>query len=300
MDEPRPPPAWTQFAARGVGFWILAGCLLKAFLGTPADLPEIVRRAPLPLGTTFALALGIEAFIGLATLLRPGRAWPLAELLLIAFSVVLVTQITAGAHSCGCFGPTIPVPPWLMLALDLVFTVLLFISCPWRLARGGRTDWIVAGAAIVFAVALPLAANREAAPGGAGTPTGLRRWTELDVAKWTGKKIRETDLAKWTDLTDARDGVWLIYRDSCEVCAECLVRMAAIEVGEREVTLVRLGEKPDKGLHRAVHVLPEGVFVHRIDLPDTVDWVVTAPARMIVEDGVVKSAAAGLEADDCK
>lgn len=299
-DAPPRPPVWARFAARGVGVWILAGCLAKAVLGTPADLPVVVRRVPLPLGTTFALALAIEAFVGLSTALRPGRAWPLAALLLVAFSVVLGTQVAAGATSCGCFGSTVLVPPWLMLAFDLIFTALLVVARPWRLALGGRGDLVAGLAALAFAVALPLVANREATAGDA-SEHGLRRWATLDVESWSGRNIRATDLTAWADLSDARDGVWLLYRESCEACAECLKRMAVFEHGEREVTLVRLAERPTQsGLPRAVHVLPKGPFVHRIDLPDTVDWVVTAPARMVVRDGVVRSAKAPVKPRECR
>ena len=302
MDAPPRPPAWTGIAARAAGAWILFGCLMKAFLGTPADLPEIVRRVPLPIGTTFVLVLGIEAFVGLTMMLRPGRAWPLEGLILIAFATVLVTQVAAGVHSCGCFGATIPVPPWLMLVLDLVFLAAMFAARPWRLPRGGRPDVVVGLLALVVAVALPLSVDREAAPGGAtdGGGNGLRRWASLDVPSWTGKKIRETSLSKWADLTDARDGLWLVYRESCEICAECLEWMAGIEMGEREITLVRLGERGEAGAKHVVHTMPTGPFVHRIDLPDTVDWVVTAPVRVIVVDGVVTEAKEGIPADACR
>ena len=187
-----------------------------------------------------------------------------------------------------------------MLALDLTFLALLAVARPWRLERGGRGDLVAVLAALALAFALPLVANREATAGAAGGH-GLRRWATLDVESWSGVKIAETDLADWADLTDAHDGVWLLYRESCEECAECLERMAFSERGEREVTLVRLGERPAQdGPKRVVHVLPKGSFVHRVDLPDTVDWVVTAPARLIVEDGVVKSAKAPVKPRECR
>lgn len=297
MDAVARPPLWTALGARVAGLWILGGCLLKALLGTPADLPHVLRAAPLPLGTTFALALGLEAFVGLATVLRPGRAWPLAALLLLAFAGVLATQVAAGAASCGCFGATITVPPWAMLVVDVGLLALLVASRPWRLAKGGRADLVVAAVALAVAVALPVALDREGKPGAASGV--LRPWVAPDVATWVGLKVTETDLGAWTDLSSARDGVWILYRDSCEVCAACLANMAAMDHGARELTLVRLAEKATSADARHVHVVPQGGFVHHVRMPDHVDWSIGTPVRLDVEGGVVKAAREGIAPEDC-
>lgn len=297
---PARAPLRAELAARAVGLWILVGCALKALVGTPGDLPAIFRELPLPLGTTFGLVLGVEALVGSAMLLRPGRAWPLAAAMLLVFAAVLGTQVAAGAASCGCFGSTIKVPPWAMLAADLTFLALLLASRPWRLAHGGRPDLLVAAVALCAGIALPLLVDREAV---AGEPTragrGLRKWASLEVESWKGKKVTEIDLAKWIDLSAAHDGLWFFYRDSCDVCALCLQNVAMRERGEREITLVRIAETGEAAKHRAVHVLPTGPFVHRLELPATVDWAVTAPMRVAVEGGVVVSATQGIAPEDC-
>lgn len=295
-------PLSVAVASRAVGLWILVGCALKAFVGTPGDLPAILRSLPLPLpiGTTFALVLGIEAFVGIAMLLRPGRAWPLATLVLLVFIAVLTTQVVAGAKSCGCFGSKIQVPPWAMLAIDLTMLALLFVSRPWRLAHGGRGDLVAVVLALAAAIALPTLVDREAVAGApASAVAGLRKWASLDVTTWKGKKVTDLDLAKWVDLSTAHDGVWYLYRDSCQICALCLQNVAVNERGEREVTLIRIGETGEAAAHQEVHMLPTGPFVHRIELPSTVDWSVTAPTRVVVEGGVVTSAKQGIDPDDC-
>lgn len=295
-----PAPLWTSVAARVVGAWILAGCLLKALLGTPGDLPPLVQKAPLPLGVVFALVLGIEAFVAVGLLLRPGRFWPLGLLLLLAFGAVLASQVAAGATSCGCFGGTIDVPPWVMLAADALFLVLLLAARPWRLARGGRVDLLVAALALAAGVALPWLTDREAKPGQTGPRLGPA-WVRLDVRSWVGKPIRETELARWADLSAGMDGVWLLYRDSCEVCARCLENLTMSEQrGAQELTLVRLREPGDATHAPAVHVVPEGPWVHRIDLPDHIEWTLQAPGRLVVQDGIVRSAEEGVEADTCR
>jgi len=297
MDAVVRPPLWTALAARVAGLWILAGCLLKALLGTPADLPPLVRHLPFPLGTTFAVVLGIEAFVGLGTLLRPGRCWPLAALLLLAFAGVLTTQVAAGAATCGCFGATIAVPPWAMLAIDLALLTMLLAARPWRLARGGRADLLVGLLALAVGAALPIVLDRRATPGEG--PGALRPYVVPDVPSWVGRPVKDTDLGAWADLTGARDGIWIVYRDSCEVCAGCLAFMAGMDMGAREITLVRLGEKATSDGARHVHQVPRGGFVHHVRMPDHVDWSVSTPVRLDVEGGVVRAAREGIGAEDC-
>ncbi|MBL9086871.1 MAG: hypothetical protein JNM10_06980 [Planctomycetia bacterium] len=298
MDAEARPPLSAALAARVAGLWIVAGCLLKALLGTPADLPPLVRSLPLPLATTFALVLGVEAFVGLGTLLRPGRFWPLAALLLLAFAGVLVSQVTAGAASCGCFGATITVPPWVMLAVDLAMLALLLGARPWRLARGGRLDVLVGLLALAVGAALPIVLNREARPGDPGGGV-LPKYIVPDVPSWVGRHVQDTDVGVWGKLENPRDGLWILYRDSCEVCAVCLQIIATQDRGEREITLVRIPEKATSATSRHVHVLPQGGFVHHVRLPDGVDWSVSTPVRLDVEGGIVKSAREGIPSDDC-
>jgi len=297
---PAKPRLWAECLARVAGLWILLGCAAKALVGTPGDLPKVLLDLPVAVGTTFGLVLAVEAFVGLGTLVRPGRAWPLAALLLLAFAGVLTTQIAAGATSCGCFGATIEVPPAVMLAADLTALTLLFVARPWRLARGGVADLAVFAVALCVGVATPLLLDREARPGATGgATTGVRKWAHLDLASWEGKKLADLDLAKWVDLAGAQDGLWFFYRDSCAVCAACLQRVAILELGAREITLVRIPERSDGAGHREVHALPTGAFVHALDLPTTVDWSLEAPTKVVVEGGVVKSARPNVAPEDC-
>ncbi len=298
MDAEARPSLSAALAARVAGLWIVAGCLLKALLGTPADLPSLVRPPPFPLAMTFAVVLGIEAFVGLGTLLRPGRFWPLAALLLLAFAGVLVSQVTAGAASCGCFGATITVPPWVMLAVDLGMLAVLLWARPWRLARGGRLDVLVGVLALAVGAALPIVLNREARPCDADGGV-LPKYIVPDFPAWVGRRVRDTDVGVWGKLEAPRDGLWILYRDSCEVCAECLQILATQERGERELTLVRLPEKATSAATRHVHTLPQGGFVHHVRLPEGVDWSVSTPVRLDVEGGIVKAAREGIPSDDC-
>src|SRR5437867_4076106 len=100
--------ARASFAAivvRLAGAWVLAGAVAKLFLGTPKDLPEIVRKlTPLGLDPTFHIVIGIELAVVCLGWTKPRLAWPVVLALFGFFEFVLVSQLLAGASSCGCFG----------------------------------------------------------------------------------------------------------------------------------------------------------------------------------------------------
>jgi hypothetical protein len=256
------------------------------------------------LGLLFKVVVGAELLVGAFALLRPRRGWPLVALLLLIFGGVLVSQVTAGAASCGCFGATIKIPPAAMLAVDASMLALLLAARPWGLARGGsRADAVAAVAALALAIAAPIAIDREGGAPAAGAATGrpaLRPWVALEVGSWVGKPLAETTLARHANLEGLPDGLWLVYRDSCEVCADCLRTMSVVEQGARELVLVRLREPADPAHPPKVHDLPKGPFVWGVELPDSTDWVVTAPARLFVENGIVVGAQEGIDASACR
>jgi hypothetical protein len=281
---------------RIAGLYVLAGALLKLFLGTPADLPPALRRIPMGLGDLFKVAIAIEVFVGLVALFRPARGWLPLMLLLGAFVAVLVSQVAEGAASCGCLGPTLDVPPAVMLAIDVAWLVLLFAVRPWRLAPGGTRDWAVVAGVLAVAVALPFLFTREA---GAWSLVRANQ-EELEMKSWVGKRLADTKLARWTDLSHVEDGLWFFYSRSCPVCDTCLFTMPAKEQGEREVTLVHLTTPSTEGGHGLIHELPKGPWIHTIELPSLSYWGTTPPCEVVVEGGKVVSVREGMTFDDCK
>jgi hypothetical protein len=258
---------------------------LKLFLGTPADLPALVRGLPLPLSWTFQGVVATELFVGLTSLLVPARAWPLVLLLLVLFASVLGTQLAAGAQSCGCFGEKLKIPPATALALDAALLALLVAARPWRLAAPGRW-WVGAAAAcLVIALAAPLLLARE------GT-----RYVTLEPRDWVGRTLRETELAPYLD-GEPRDGLWFFWRKSCPVCADCMIDLGYRE-REREVTLVEVPDDASAHDGRS-HELPSAPNFHRMELPADVDWVVATPAELVLEGGRVVSAREGMSSADC-
>lgn len=278
---------------RLVGLWILAGATLKLLYGTPVDLPEVIQELPLGLGLTFKLAIGVEFVVGLLALLRPSVGWLPALLLSALFLGVLATQVAAGDESCGCFGTAVTISPVVMLAIDAACFVLLLVTRPWRRRPAGpELAWLPLVVLLLACASLPWFLDREGTADGNGAVVG-RPWVDLDVPGWKDKPLAETRIHPLLgeDL-QLENGVFIIWRATCPVCAELLEIFATTDDGSRDVVLIELSdphadESDEHGEGAKVHVLPEGSHVKRIRLPDDTDWLVTPPAWIEVEDGVV-------------
>lgn len=280
-----------DFVVRLGGVWILSGALFKLLLGTPADLPSIVRELPLDVGLTYKLAISTELAIAAFALLVPRIAWPAVASLMAVFCAILVKLWLDGDANCGCFGSSVTFPPWAMLLIDGALLGVLLAQRPWR-------DWritfprgaIVASAIALLLVSTPWILDREAS----AAPVALPGYVVLDVESWVGEDVADTDLAPFVDL-DAlpRDGLWIFYRHTCEHCAEHLFELAATDEGERNIALFRIVEADDTEANRLVQLLPEGEHVAKVELPVNVDWVVTTPAEFEVEGGRIVSAREG-------
>jgi hypothetical protein len=299
--ETRPRRRLPAIAVGAVGLWILAGALFKLFAGTTGDLPQVVRDLPLADGLTLRLAIAIELSLAGMALLRPGWAWPLLAGLLVAFDLVLVSQIAAGAENCGCFGAALPIPPWAMLAIDTTLLAGMLLARPWT-ARGGAPPLVLA---FVLAVAwtLPWVFDREIDParlGGPDTAVAERGgYVVLELPAMVGKPVWETDLAHFLDVASLpMDGLWVFYRTTCSHCAEHLEALADEETGERFLTLVRVAEKGDNEANRVVHRMPEGPFVVHAMLPDRIVYSFTTPAELLLRDGEVVDARADVSPQD--
>ena len=304
MEDPK-KAEWTVAAlvVRIAGAWILAGALFKLLAGTPADLPELVKKVPLALGLTWKLAIGVELSLAALALLRPRWAWPLLLLTFLVFDAVLASQVAAGAKNCGCFGSSVQVPPWLMLTIDSVLLAGLLITRPWRLAATGPSP-LVSGAllaSIGVGVALPWIHDREVggtgSDGASHSPDG--GFVIFDVESWIGEDVADTPLGSLLDDPYALppDGLWVLYRQDCEHCAEHLAELARTEQGDRFIVLVRLKQSHDTEASRVVYQVPAGPFVQSVALPDTVHYVVTTPAELELEGYRILAAAEGVSSD---
>jgi hypothetical protein len=300
MPEPSLRTRLALISIRIGGAWILLGGLLKLFLGTPADLPGPVRDFLSNIDLTFWGAICAETFVGILALLHPRAAWPLLSLVLLLFVGILGKLIAAGAHSCGCFGPTITFPPALMLAIDGVCFVEILATRPWSSipARGGWPARALASLAVAIAAPWivlgppPFSKPERPAASVGGAPSAPPRWVTFEPKQWVGKPVGETTLHDWlpTDKLP-QDATWILYRINCPNCAEHL-RLIKMEQDRTQdfstmYVLVRIPEEGDEK-ERVVDMIPE----NRIDaeLPAVTRYVIQTPWELKLEGGIVTHA----------
>ena len=288
--------AWSALAVRLAAVWILAGAGFKLFEGTPADLPPIVRELPasfgVELGMTYKLAITIELVVAFLALLRPRWAWIPLSLIYVAFLLVLSTIM--GEESCGCFGSRITLAPVTMLGIDGALLLAVLASRPWARLRRGGPNVVFLTAAAAVAVALPWAFDREAPQAINGDVVPDDAWLELDIENWVGRDIWDTPLAQHLDVAQLPlDGLWVLYRNTCDHCATHLAELAETELGDRPVTLVRLMEPTDTEANRVVFAMPSHGLVQHAELPDTITYILTTPGDMVLEGGRIVSATEG-------
>ncbi|MFV1959484.1 MAG: MauE/DoxX family redox-associated membrane protein [Planctomycetota bacterium] len=284
---------WAVALLRVIGLWVLAGALMKLFLGSPVDLPRVVRDLPIDTIVSYRVAIAAELCIGLLALLRPRWSWLLVIALLVLFLGALVMQVVHNEASCGCFGSRLVVSPKIMLGLDGLLLVLLLFSRPWAIPGSDATGGIIAMIVVAGAVVLPWVVNRQAA-GPDDVTQGLPQFVLLDMKSWPGKHVTATEIGPWIDVKALpADALWIFYRESCPVCADVLGRLAVTEGGQREIVLVRLPDA-DEGDEVKVHEKPAGAYVQEVDLDDRIEWAVVPPAAMVTRDGRIVWAAEGL------
>jgi hypothetical protein len=278
-------------AVRLAGLWLLAGALAKLFLGTPKDLPEIVRKlSPFSLDLTFHLVIAVEFAIVWLALLKPRRAWPIVLALYAFFEFVLASQLAAGAESCGCFGASIKVSPYLMVAIDSALVVFLLATRPWKtiVESGARPE--LAAALIALSAALPWIVIRSepGAPVKPGQPAVLPRYVELNPAKWLHKNVYDiAELTRWVPPEQLpTDGKIVLWRQGCAHCATHLRDMARDDDGSRPILLLQI--RDDLKDSRAVDAMPIGPHVTALAMPENLDVPILTPWEARVEGGVVQ------------
>jgi hypothetical protein len=297
------PPLLVRLAAT----WILAGALFKLFLGTPADLPAPVREVGaglgLGVGLVYRIAIGIELAVAFLALLRPRLGWLPLALLFVAFDAVLGVLVARGTANCGCFGSSVSVPPWVMLLVDSALLLAVLLVRPWRSLADRRPGPVALLLALVVALGLPWLLDREAGGGALAPVAGLRSYQALDVERWVGKDIWDTPLASppLSEHLDVNmlppDGLWVLYRWTCDHCKEHLAALAESEHGERMVVLLRLVEPLDTPENRVVVEMPSGDFVVHAELPPDFDYVITTPGELLLEGGRIVRAVENASAE---
>jgi len=279
--------------------WILFGASMKLLLGTPADLPAAVRGLPLDLGVLWKGAIAIELAVASLGLLRPRIGWMPVAALLFVFEWILAGQIASGAASCGCFGPTIPIPPLAMATVDGALLLVLLLARPWKnLTPCSAPLWMV-GAALVLSGTLPLILDREATHGEKGDGQG--GWVELDLEGMVGQNIWDTPLANHLEqdvYSLPMDGLWVLWRQDCEHCAAHFDRLDPGGPDTPMLILVQLRQDHDTEANRIAYPPAAGPSVVHATLRAGVDYVVTTPGELVLSEGVVTAGREGVDASD--
>jgi hypothetical protein len=281
--------------------WLAAGAFAKLVWGSPALLPEVIRK-PVPIDLwdlSYTLVIGIELSLVALAFLRPRLAWPAMVALFVFFDFVLTTQIAAGAESCGCFGGGLKVSPKLMMAVDSALLLFLLATKPWiSIKRGGAGIGLVLGSWIL-AFALPavwIRVRQSEAPvnpptaNGTTPPVKAPAWLTLDPAKWVGQSVYDiAELTKWVEAEKLpTDGEIVLWRKSCDHCAKHLREMANGDKGDHPILLIQIQD--DVEATSLVDALPSGAHVTTAEFPLGMQVVLETPWELTVAGGNVTTA----------
>ena len=299
--NPLPPAIWRAATVRLAALWLLSGALLKLFAGSPQAMPELAR-ALLPGGLLdeYRLAIALEGALAALVLLRPRWGWAPLLAILLLFEVVLARELANGAESCGCLGRAFQPTPLFMMMVDGVALLGLLAARPWQLPHNPRPHWIALPLCIGISLCAPWLWIRPAvapslAPEDTETDAPIddgpgRRFVDLAIEDWVDSDVWSTELASWIDFDVLPlDGLFVLYRQTCDVCAEHLIQLAMSPL-ERPLVLIQVREPHDSPENAAVTILPEGPLVTRVELPPDVEYLLTTPADFLVEGGVIKHA----------
>jgi len=299
--SPSPPAIWRATAVRIAALWLLSGALLKLFAGSPQAMPELARAIlPGSLLDEYRLAIALEGALAALVLLRPRWGWaPLLSILLL-FEVVLARELANGAESCGCLGRAFQPTPLFMMLVDGVALLGLLVARPWQLPHNPRPHWIALPLCIGVSLCAPWLWIRPAvAPSVAAEDAEAeapiddgpgRRFVDLAIEEWVDSDVWSTELAGWVDFDVLPlDGLFVLYRQTCDVCAEHLIQLAMNPL-EQPLILIRVRELHDSPENAAVTILPEGPLVAHVELPPEVEYLLTTPADFLVQGGVITHA----------
>lgn len=301
------------WAVRVAGFWLLLGAAAKLFAGTPKDLPQLVHDlTPFDIDLTFRLVIGVELALVCLAFFKPRVAWLPLVLLFVFFDFILASQL--GEKSCGCFGGSITVPPWVMLAIDSLVLLALIVTKPWQnLPHAGMRPPLVAST-VVASLVLPwlvidlpywletrdasapstAATNANGAQSAPAKPAGVQKPRPRNLSmkpdKWVGKSVFDIpELTDWLETDKLPiEGKLVFWRQGCEHCRDHLREMAQLDKGETPIVLVQL--RDDLKSTSLIEAMPDGPHVTKIQYPDDLQIVVQTPWDFDVQGGVIQTA----------
>ncbi len=261
--------------------WVAAGAFFKLFAGSPNDMPPSVQAWPLDPGWTFRLAIGVELCVVILALWRPRVGWLALALLFAFFDYLLYGMLQAGEASCGCFGSSLAIAPWQMMAVDSALLVSLLVTRTWRGFQPKPLKPKVLFPFFAIVLIVPWFLDLEAQvvthideDTGEETTQVSGQWKRFEPTDWEGQMIHDTDLAQFVadeggvDLIPPPAHV-IVYRLSCDHCRLHFEHLMQEPIVDRALVLVRVPEpdnatdvvtavKPPADLELVLRELPRG------------------------------------------
>lgn len=296
-----------------VPLWVLMGATAKLVEASPRLLPEHLRKLIEGVGVDLHTALIVFVlieFIAVAVMvLIPKFARPTAVFMLGSFCLVLIWEMVNGnLTDCGCLASISP-PPWLMLTVDAALLIALCaLPVPQRLRVDARIGWagvtlVAVAAATVAIVHVPGSAvvveqdpdadDPEAGDTASAPRQVLPAYYQPDISAWAGRRAEHVDLIRWTsglpdDLNEGKR--YLIYFSrTCEHCHELLLMHFEFDL-PAPTTIIAMPESVEGFVEDGLLENPCLDCGPELELPVGVDWLMTPPIVIAIEDGIVRCA----------
>lgn len=247
-----------------------------------------------------ALQLGLAAIALLIP--RWSRATSATALVLLVFAAVAEVSALVGVGGDALAF----VPPLVVLAASGLLLPITLRAVP-TAGSPGSPVWRAIGAMAIAVAALAASARLTLGPMNPGpVPVAPSVATspsvevvELALEDWTGRSLPETGLPRrlpeLTPLTLEGRSVIVLHDPRCGQCHDLFATWFGAPVDAR-VIAVRV--PPAAGVTLLESDQPEEVSCAdctRISLPEGPTWLVQTPAVVVVEDGVVRCVAKGLD-----
>ena len=320
MSGPLGPQIGLILTRAVVPGWVVTGAVFKLVENTPRTLPRetilnVADQFHFNLYYLLATLIGLE-FLAVAVMVCLSRlARPMAIFMLSAFCLILIGELTFGNFSsCGCLGTHSP-PPWVILIIDgaLLLGVVAFDPTSMLPAKPARWPALLAllmiagGFGISFSYTLRSTEIENGEHGENGENGGHvengepvrpveRYWFKDDVGEWVGSPWREIDLFGYiteapTTLDSGKRYV-VFYGRGCDHCDEMFhLDLTNPALGSMTTAVLVPHSKTEK--HPANPWPMPRTEVEHFELPVGVDWIMTTPLTVTLEDGIVTCATEG-------
>ncbi|MEE8153583.1 MAG: MauE/DoxX family redox-associated membrane protein [Phycisphaerales bacterium] len=293
--------------------WVLTGAIFKLLSGTPATLPQLFQDTAKGLGIAMDPLLytliALELF-AIGVMLSIGRfARLMAGFMLGSFCLILIGEWIKQAESCGCFGGTIEIEPWQMLIIDgalLLGVISLGTGRTKAKGQSLRTPAAVAFVLLLLGFGVSFAGKfllhppteQEVIPdGGNDDPTRNPNplplptsWYFDDIGNLVGKPWRELEIFKlmprWPSDMDGERRYVVFYSRTCDHCEEMFLYDLTDPALGSMVTAIQIPHTPDTLMPDNAWEMPE-TECELLELPLGCDWILSAPATLRIENGIV-------------